>query len=72
MPVPFQDRGHGRSMDRIAMTFFVAASASLATVATGMAAFSASPTILARDLDVPPDPIRKQRYFPRFFTFSDR
>ena len=22
MPVPFQDRGHGRSMDRIAMTFF--------------------------------------------------
>ncbi len=23
MPGPFQDRGHGKSMDRIAMTFFV-------------------------------------------------
>lgn len=23
MPVPFQDTGHGKSMDRIAMTFFV-------------------------------------------------
>jgi hypothetical protein len=24
MPGPFQDRGHGKSMDRIAMTFFIA------------------------------------------------